>query len=121
MEKQKDYKNTRFTADVFQQAITTLLEVAAESDPSINPISLSVVHDDAKWTYDTYDEFYADYRKFNGEAVIHLIGKLHSLLAHIHSKYVYIAVKAPSRPSIESVFSVFENNLDRCHLKPEPD
>jgi len=79
---------------------------------------LSVEHDDSDWTYDSVEEFIADYRKFKGGAKFSLRGNLFGLSVLVQARNTRVAVSAPSRPDIESVFEVFEKNLSMSALPP---
>ncbi|MEO5956020.1 MAG: nucleotide-binding protein [Nitrospiraceae bacterium] len=115
MRKDKTYAEARFSADVLKESATTLRAVAARSKTEPNNYSFSVEHDDSKWTYDTLEEFLADYRKFQGRADFRLYGSEHDLDVSVSPRETTVRVKAPSRSDIETVF---EKHLENSKLSP---
>lgn len=117
MEKSKQYNMTRFSAEVLKEAQQTLRSAVDEkSDVTGN---LLVEIDDARWNYDTEDEFYADYRRSNDTAYFWRSVSNAKLEVTAESKYTSVSVRAPDRFIIEKVFDIFEANLADS-LLPEP-
>jgi predicted nucleotide-binding protein len=117
MQKDKLFAEARFSASVLRDAsdrFRTLLgpTVSFESQ------HLLVEHDDAEWTYDSVEEFIADYRRFQRGAKYALRGGQFALTVLVQSRMTRVAVEAPTRPAIEALFEVFENNLDAARLPP---
>lgn len=118
MRKDKTYAETRFSADVLKESAMALRAVAARSKTELNNYSFSVQHDDSKWKYDTFEEFLADYRKFQGPAYFNIYGSKHDLDVSVFPRQTTVGVKAPSRADIETVFDVFEKHLADSKLSP---
>ncbi|CAD6536552.1 hypothetical protein LMG27952_03164 [Paraburkholderia hiiakae] len=120
MRKQKEFKETRFTADVLREAIEKLRSIAPESGQGLRLITLKVAHDDAAWSYDTVDEFLADYRISKRKANLLIFGGGYTLAAEMGARETDIAIEAPTRSEIESIFDVFERSVSQCKLPPLP-
>lgn len=121
MKKNKEFKETRFTADVVREAIEKLRSTAPESEKNVSFLTLTVAHDDATWSYDTFDEFLADYRVSKRRANLFALGGKYSLAAALYAREADISIEAPSRPEVEAIFDVFEKNASQCKLPPRPE
>lgn len=120
MRKDKDYRDTRFGADVLREALTVARERAAKSREDLNRTLFSVDHDDARWTYDTVDEFLADFRKYRGYAHFWVYGDSFDLDVTYTPRVTRVGMKAPARIDIEAVFEVFEKHVAQSKLPPSP-
>lgn len=119
MKKQKTFNEMRFCAEVIQELISVCMEIKFEKESEIKFNSLEVQNQDSKWTYDTTEEFIADYRRYEGEALIDFNNNDLSVHIQVYPRYTYAVVKAPTRVIIETVYDVFEKNADTSHLPPE--
>lgn len=109
MQKQKNYDDTRFSADVLVLAERRLREVASNVGAELTFYDLTVEHDDSTWKHDSIEEFLADYRKYGGGGRLDLRGGEFGLFLYFQRRSILVSVQADSRPNIESVFAVFES------------
>ena len=68
LKKEKKYPNVRFSAETLREAIQVFRTQTNTNDESDMWSSLSVDIDDSEWTYDSEEEFFADYRKYSSAA-----------------------------------------------------
>lgn len=120
MEKEKDYAETRFDAEVLQSALSALKTVAAEAKVEVKSMILSVEHDEEKWTFDNAEEFVADYRKYQGQAYFLFHSPEFVLSVRAAPRSTSVRVKAPTRVAIERVFDTFEKAAPISRLPPLP-
>ena len=140
MKKKKSYRYICFFADIIKEASNLfdlkikddVVDLARKltSDPQKTDdeildkqmsISLSVQIGEEEWDHDSEDEFFADYRKDPSMAVYSksLYGNMFYIQTIDHSSHIIIGCK--TRSKIESIFDVFEKNIDplKC-IKLEP-
>lgn len=120
MQKEKEYFETRFDADVLQAALSALRRAAEEAKSDVKLTRLSVEHDEERWSYDSTDEFFADFRKYQGRAYMSLYGSGFDLSVRTNLRSTDVLVLAPTRPMIERVFDVFEKAASSSRLPPLP-
>jgi predicted nucleotide-binding protein len=120
MKKDKEYIDTRFTAESLSEAIAAFRDVASRAKADLSNTQLTVDHDDSTWNYDTLEEFFADFRKYAGHAFFSVYGSGLDLRVSFTRRSVRVAVQAPSRADIESVFEVFEKHAAIDKLPPPP-
>lgn len=79
--------------------------------------ALRVEHDDAMWHHDSPEEFFADYRKYQGTAYLsyHIAKSGINLWANRFETTVW--VEGTSRSDIESVYSIFESAQASCRFE----
>src|SRR6267378_8217894 len=109
MQKTKEYTGTRFPPDVIRQAID-----AFSGKNKIRLLDARVQYRGESWTYDTVDEFLAEYLKGETCSLSAYILEGSSTTAYFRL-FVYrsrtdISVTLQTRAAIESVFNVFESN-----------
>ncbi|MCK4827278.1 nucleotide-binding protein [bacterium] len=131
MKKKKAYRHICFFADTIKEASKLfdlkikedVIDLARKltSDPKKSDdeildkdmsISMRVQIDEEEWDHDSEDEFFADYRKDPSNSVYtkSLYGNEFIIQTIDHSSYITIGCK--SRSKIESIFYVFEENID---------
>jgi hypothetical protein len=120
MRKNKEYADTRFSAEVLRVAMQVARERAARSKVELGSISLSVDHEDSSWSYDTVDEFLADFRKYRGRAYFSAYGGDFDLTVSFTRRNATVSMKALTRVDIEAVFEVFEKHVAESKLPPPP-
>jgi predicted nucleotide-binding protein len=118
MQKEKLYANTRFGAEVLREAVDALLRLAILEPKEEVRMLLSVEHDDSEWTYDSLEEFLADYRRFSGFAYLTMYAKHFELRCVTRKSSVTVVVKAKNRADIEKIFNVFERHAVVSRLEP---
>jgi hypothetical protein len=121
VKKEKEYELTRFSPEVVREAVDELWKdvPSATKEPASGLMSVEV--DDARWTHDSEDEFFADYRRSRGTVSFvrdRAERSLHIIIIQDHST---VYVTAPSRAVIERVFSVFERNEESSAIPPPPE
>jgi len=122
MEKSKVYPDVDFTPEVIREALEILTsfieEKNRESPRCTRRITLA---DGESWSYDTDEEFFADYRKLFCRVSYALSWNKFNFDIWIFSRQTTITISAPERRQIEAVFEIFEMNMNRCKLPPEPE
>ena len=131
MRKNKIYNDVRFSVETLREAInvlrTQVLRTQTDtSDGSEWRFSMRVEIDDADWKHDSEEEFFSDYRRSSGSAWYRLESpdRTTELEYHVYCAVCEVTVQAPDRGRIESVFEIFERNVDASRLaqpkKPHP-
>lgn len=118
VQKSKTYSDSRFSADVLKAAVDAAKVMAAVSEPL--GTSLSIEHPDSRWSFDTFEEFIADYRRLDGYAWASFDFPGIELRMHCIKGDTEISVTARDRASIESLFDVFEREADKAKRPPLP-
>jgi hypothetical protein len=117
MKKKRDYRRTRFSAEVLGQAYQSLLTAVGE-EPFFSK-TLYVEIDEEKWYHDYEAEFFADYRKSSGTAYFWYRHASAGLEVTAQCGWTEVSVSAPDRSSIEAMFAIFEAALSTS-IVPEP-
>jgi len=120
MKKQKKYSGVRFNAEVLKEAVGMIQELIARSKKEILYSSFKVNHDDSSWSYDTFEEFLPDFRKYKNFATIRICSSKAELEVDFYSRYTEVIVQAEDRIQIEAIFDIFEKNISACMLPPAP-
>lgn len=120
MKKEKEYFDTRFSADVLKEAVGVVKEIAARAKSEATNLRLRVEHDDSTWNYDTLEEFLADFRKYKGYADCSVYRNSVDLTVNFTPRDTIVSVKAEQRVDIETVFDIFEKNHATAKLQPLP-
>lgn len=120
MKKDKEYPDTRFTAEALKEAIAVAREIATRGKVDLSHSLLKVEHDDSTWDYDTIEEFLADFRKYRGRATLLIFGGEIALNVSFSRRYTSVAMTASQRVDIEAVFDVFEKYSEASKLPPVP-
>jgi Predicted nucleotide-binding protein containing TIR -like domain len=134
VEKTKSYAFTHFSADVVQAAVDKFRTVGGEPDY----VKLVAFGEGEVWSYDTIDEFLAHYRASGRRAELALIHSYPKPSSHLtlRSKvarqrhpdtdveawgwHAKVSVAAKDRPTIESLFAIFESHLVDSQEIPAP-
>lgn len=120
MRKDKEYFETRFAADVLRDAMQVTRGRAEQAKVEVGGTLLKVEHDDSTWSYDTVDEFFADFRKYSGYASFNVYGNGFDLSVSFTPRKASVSMKAPTRADVEAVFEVFEKYAAQSKLPPQP-
>ena len=122
MKKEKGYTETKFSAEVISEALMLVqeLERRLKKSVTLEHRILIVDHDDSRWHHDTLQEFLADYRKYDGLAMLEVRVPDINLHFFYSSRHTSVSVTAPSRADIEAVFDVFAKHLKESTLSPIP-
>jgi hypothetical protein len=123
MKNSKSYARTRFTEVVLREAIEMFRAKTNRGKP-FSTLTMSVEIDDSKWYHDSFEEFFADYRKSDGSATYRENpgSNSGSLDIYIFRDLTTVEVCAPERDSIEAVFEIFRRHAACSRLPvPKPD
>lgn len=120
MEKEKDFNECRFGAEVLNEAISAVQKILDKNDEELRILGLSVEHDDSTWRYDSIEEFIADYRKYDGRARLSIDSAALSMVVSYSHRVTSVSISSTNRINIEAVFDVFENNVKSSTLEPLP-
>ena len=121
MEKEKEYRRIRFSAEVLQAAARKLEERMDPKDKKNRDSSLWAELGNESWRYDSEIEFFADFRRSPNSARYGCsFGYGKGLKVNMWKDYTIVEVHAPTREDIEAVFEIFERAVDDSRL-PEPD
>jgi predicted nucleotide-binding protein len=114
MEKTKYYRRTKLDPDAFYEVDKALKSLASKT---VQYVTLDVDAADARWSFNTLEEFLAaadqGWAWYLAEGPG---GKVRVCVSPIERGVYRVAVRAPTREEIESVFAVFEQNAERCRL-----
>ena len=115
MKKEKHYHYTKFNPEIIQEASSKFISTL-NKDQKIH-CSFEVKFDGEKWTYESEDEFVADYRRNTLSATYHkFTTDSSSFVVYFNDVCTDISVQAKHRGEIESVFEIFERNLSLSKL-----
>ncbi len=123
MEKSKNYPEVRFTPDVVREACEILKSFIKDNKNSPHTYVRTIeLTNTESWTYDTDEEFFADFRKGFDRSLYQLLwfGGF-KFAVYPYYRETTITIGAPERRQIEAVFEVFEKNVERCKLPPLPE
>lgn len=79
---------------------------------------LGITSENENWRYDSIEEFYAEYPKAKEYHFLDLYSKK-SLEINGDTDKVKISVESPNREVIESIFLIFEKNIERSKISVE--
>jgi len=115
MNKTKYYYKTRFPAEVIESAHDLFLSKLDPKKDIESPHILSIGYGNEEWCYDSREEFLVEYPKAERYTFSHIV---QGNDFHIWGNgYVTVGVEFPNRADIESIFQVFEKNLDRSTIR----
>jgi predicted nucleotide-binding protein len=115
LRKLKKYPNILFDAKTISAAEKALLSL---SNKKISYTSLDVnVSENEQWSFDNLSEFLAAMERGGYLYQASLVDRYAGVIVNSEwSEYVRVTVSAPTREEIETVFSVFDSNAERCRL-----
>ena len=119
-EKSKTFHKIIFTPEVIIEAVNKLSNILPDmiSERYGSRKSLSLPSGES-WQYDNDAEFYADYRKGFISAVYNFsCGDFYQGSINLSSEddKTSISVRMPSRADVETIFNIFERNINNCRL-----
>lgn len=125
MEKSKKYSNIVFTANVIEEAHTKFFKIAnkhlkGDIKKEI-PQALQISIKDETWDFDHFEEFLSMVDESSESYIDHIIGNSR-FYVRTYSSYMFrssVSVKFPERFNIESVFNIFEKNIEKCKIVDE--
>jgi len=116
MKKVKYYYKTRFSAKIIKDAHDLFLsKLGLRGKIKKKPSILTIKYANERWYYDSIEEFLAEFPKAESYSLSHctLQGSL-SILDYDNN--VDISVAFPNRSDIESIFQIFERNLEASKI-----
>ena len=116
--KERYYKNIVFTPEVIKEVDKTIRQSIKEENPRMQFYSIDITPTE-KWSYDSEDEFFADYRKVFTNASISKYYDKANMELSVYDKNTRFSSYMKTREDVEKVFNVLEANVDRCRI-PEP-
>lgn len=119
MEKSKFYYNVKFSARVIEEAHDLFLSQLDTTKEISNPLSMEVTIGDEAWGFDARQEFLSEYPKGNGCLFSHRIQECLFRVYFMDKDFTRVHVEFSERSKIESIFQVFERNLDESKIVTE--
>jgi predicted nucleotide-binding protein len=120
MERTKQYARTRFPAEVLREATSKLISLYGTEETMPRYIELKVQDADSEWTYDTIEEFIANYRIHLNDATLLLVVGDARLWAMVLGGHVVVSVKADNMKNVYSVFEIFDAAKERSQISGLP-
>ena len=119
-EKTKIYERVIFTPEVIKEAVEELkATLSGKSEMPFQSLTIGVSPQET-WRHDTEEEFFADYRK--GFSYVSF-GQNYRTKDKDGSSEIWstndkseVSTSLGSRVDVEKVFSIFEQNVDKCRL-----
>ena len=126
LKKMKKYSNVRFSVDTLREAIQVFRTQTNTNDESDLGGLMSVTIDDSEWTYDSEEEFFADYRKSLSEASYNqyrhddkrVAFRVQIVVLDSSATVNIVEISTADRGSIEAVFGIFDRDVDASRLPP---
>jgi hypothetical protein len=119
MKRETSFNRTLFPAHVVREAFETLFPKESIEKGVQHLLSLQISKD--RWTYDSFEQFLADYPRQTGYAYADLHDKERQLVISIHNNDTRIQVKASTHGPINATFEVFERKANSFKLPPPPE
>lgn len=119
MKRETSFKRTLFPPHIIREALETLFTMQAIEKISGRLLSVEVGKD--KWTYDSIEQFLADYPRQTGYARAHISYEKQQLILTFSYSNTTIEIEASTHGPINATFSVFERAADACKLPPLPE
>ncbi len=126
-EKTKTYERVIFTPEVIKEAVEELkATLSGKSGMTHQRLFISISpQEEEEWEHDTEEEFFADYRKgfshVRFEQWYRTKDKEGSITIWSISDDSKVSISLRSRVDVEKVFSIFEQNVDKCRLPKQPE
>lgn len=125
-EKEKEYYRVIFTPELVKEATKTVRSKLPK-EVVISGHTLRVkISEEERWAFDDEEEFFSEYLKRPNYASFeksylqpnppYTSGRI---ALRIYRTNTTVTVVMPTRADVESVFNIFESNVDKCRL-PEP-
>lgn len=119
MKKTKYYYNSRFPADVISQAHKLLLSKLDSKQGHIVTAIFSVSSGEETWGYDSIEEFLAEYPRSQESFLANYFSGGPGIEISSRKSCTVVTVNLASRADIQSIFQVFETNIDRSTIALE--
>ncbi|MDE0180002.1 MAG: nucleotide-binding protein [Caldilineaceae bacterium] len=122
MNKEKEYPQTHFSADVIVEAFEAFQNCFGLNAEKLYK-SLIVTNGAVQWDHDTVEEFLSDYRQSTEYSRFSVYSSPEGSklsLTRFNGGKTLISVEGKSRPNIETVFEVFEKHAEVSKLPALP-
>jgi len=126
-QKTKTFAWTKFSPETFRKVLVYLQSVPGSDSHSVGQREVST-NSDEKWTFDTDDEFFAEYRRDSTTAAVHQIRLGASCTyyfnyhAHLYEPWSTVAIGAPARFQVEAAFEIVEEGVQTSLIaRPKPE
>jgi predicted nucleotide-binding protein len=116
VEKKKEYPGIKFDSKTLSDAHEALKSL---SSTKLSHSSLDVSSDEARWSFDSLQEFLAAADQGRVFFSVYSSDRKFGLIVIGGGQGAEVVVRAPTREKIESTFSVFEKNVERCRVPQE--
>jgi len=112
--KTKEYKRIIFTQEVIKEAENELVSCLDKNDRKLVFTDYDIsISDIETWEHDSESEFFADYQKpFHRAVYLKNYSYKGYLRLSIYYNDTKIEIYLPTRDSVESVFNIFEKNVE---------
>jgi hypothetical protein len=115
LKKIKKYKRVRFGLKTLREANSLFRDLCERAGKKGESLHATVTYQDEEWQYDTIDEFLSEYPKSDSYFLYQSIETAtasNNLLSVVGDRRdTNVEIKLPTRPLIESVFGIFERDL----------
>lgn len=120
MTRETSFERTLFPPHIIREALETLFTKQDLAKDCSHLLILQVGKD--RWTYDSIEQFLADYPRQTGYAVANISHEKQKMVISFHLKNTKIEVQALTHGPINATFSVLERAAAACKLPlpPEP-
>ena len=119
MKRETSFKRTLFPPHIIREALETLFTKQNIEKISRHLLILEVGKD--TWTYDSIEQFLADYPRQTGYARAMVSHEKQELVLHFQNNDTKIEIKASTHGPINATFSVFERAADGGKLTAPPE
>lgn len=116
MTRETSFARTLFPPHIIREALEALFAKLDIAKDFTHHLLLQVGKD--KWTYDSIEQFLADYPRQTGYAFANISRDKLKLVVHFQNSITRIEVEAPTHGPINATFAVFERAVDDCKLPP---
>lgn len=123
MKLKRSFDRTHFGPEVISEALQLFGEVLPEDDRPINLRRLGIARGTESWSFDSLEEFIAEYRQPHHESSVYVWGKSASrYLAISESPYgTDVTTLQDDRVSVLRILSIFEEQAERYRMPlPSP-
>ena len=121
MKKEKHYYRVRFQPRVIEEAHDLFISMLDQEKEIDQPNDLTLGFGNEEWQYDTREEFLAEYQRSQHYRFDHIEQGNRLIIYRTSNNWVSVTVEFPSRPAIESIFQIFERNLEESRIVVEDD
>lgn len=118
MTRETPFERTLFPPHIIREALGVLFTKESIAKDCRHLLILQVGED--RWTYDSVEQFLADYPRQTGYALANVTHAGHKIVVTFHLKKTNVEVEAPTHGPINDTFAVFERAAESCKLPLPP-